>query len=47
MYYLYVLINEENRSYIGYTKDLKRRFNEHNNSKNQSTKNHIWKLIYY
>jgi len=30
MYYVYVLLNKENRKlYIGYTSDLKRRFRQH------------------
>ena len=47
MYYVYVLQNEEGGKYIGYTSNLKRRFEEHNQGLNQSTKGHKWNLIYY
>jgi putative endonuclease len=39
MYYVYVLQSKKNNSfYIGYTEDLKKRFKEHNNGENISTK---------
>jgi len=39
MYYVYVLRNKKNKEfYYGYTGDLKRRINEHNQD---------WKFIYY
>jgi putative endonuclease len=50
MYYVYLLENNLNkRWYIGYTSDLKRRINEHNNSKGgKTTKQGLsWTLIYY
>ena len=47
MYYMYVLKNEEGSKYIGYTSNFKRRFEEHNQGLNQSTKCHKWELIYY
>lgn len=49
MYYVYVLHSKkDNGLYIGSTKDLKRRFQEHNDSKSLSTKNRVpFELIYY
>ena len=48
-YYVYVLQSEKDKLfYVGYTKDLKSRFNLHNSGKVQSTKNRQpLKLIYY
>ena len=38
MFYVYVLRSEKDHQlYIGYSEDLKRRFKEHNEGKNQST----------
>lgn len=38
-YYVYILRSQKNNSlYIGYTSDLRRRFQEHNNGKSPSTK---------
>lgn len=47
MQYVYILKNEVNKLYYGCTNDLKKRFSEHNNNRNFSTKNHRWKLVYY
>ena len=47
MYYVYLLSNENNNLYTGCTNDLKRRLVEHNEGKTHSTKNHLWKLVYY
>jgi len=48
MYYLYVLQSLIDGSfYLGSTPDLKRRFKEHNDGKNKSTKHSQWKLVYY
>lgn len=49
MFYVYILKSKKDNSlYIGYTNDLKRRFVEHNNSENQSTKNKTpFELVYY
>ena len=49
MYYVYVLrSNKDGKHYIGYTNDLKRRFEEHNQGNNLSTRNRIpFELIYY
>ena len=49
MYYLYVIKSSKDQNlYIGYTKDLKRRFQEHNNGMSVSTKHRTpFELIYY
>ncbi len=48
-FYTYVLLSlKDNKCYIGYTNDLKRRLEEHDSGKNFSTKSRIpFKLIYY
>ena len=36
-----------NKTYVGYTKDIKSRLNKHNSNKGaKSTKGYIWELIY-
>ncbi len=49
MYYVYVLQSKKDRSlYIGYTNDLKRRFEEHNKKLSRSTKFKTpFQLVYY
>ncbi|HPN54566.1 MAG TPA: GIY-YIG nuclease family protein [Candidatus Moranbacteria bacterium] len=49
MFYIYVLESLKNKKlYFGYTKDLKKRIEEHNSGENFSTKPYApWKLIYY
>jgi putative endonuclease len=49
MFYVYVLKSKKDGSiYIGYSNDLKRRFKEHNNGENKSTKNKIpYEIVYY
>ena len=50
MYYVYLIqsISDPKRLYIGATCDLKKRLNEHNNSRNTSTKGYVpWQVIYY
>lgn len=49
MFYVYVLKSKKDDSlYIGYTDDLKRRFKEHNDKKNVSTKHRApFQLAYY
>ncbi|OGY46738.1 MAG: excinuclease ABC subunit C [Candidatus Buchananbacteria bacterium RIFCSPLOWO2_01_FULL_46_12] len=49
MFYNYVLQSLKNKMlYIGYTTNLEKRFKEHNDGLNQSTKPYRpWKLIYY
>jgi putative endonuclease len=48
VYYVYILLSEkDNIRYVGYTKNLKRRINEHNSGSVKSTKNRRpLKLIY-
>jgi len=48
MYWLYILKSRQNgKLYIGTTLDLKRRIQEHNESRNKSTKAYIpWVIIY-
>jgi putative endonuclease len=46
MYYVYVLECEEHH-YIGFTSDLKKRFAQHNDGRNTSTKGRTWTLLYY
>ena len=47
MYYVYVLLSQNQDFYVGYTSDLKRRVREHNSDLNKSTKGRKWKLVYY
>jgi putative endonuclease len=50
MFYVYVLQSVKfDKKYIGFTDDLKRRFEEHNSKKGGdfTRKNGPWKLIFY
>lgn len=49
MYYVYVLKSQKDSGlYIGYTKDLRKRFQQHNNGHSKSTKARSpFTLIYY
>lgn len=49
MHYVYILKSlKDNGLYIGFTADLKKRFEEHNNGKTRSIKSRIpFKLVYY
>ena len=50
MHYVYILKSQKHpsRIYIGQTRDLKRRFTEHNQGENKSTKFYSpWKLMTY
>lgn len=49
MQYVYVLKSKkDNKLYIGYTKDLKKRFSEHQSGKVASTKSRApFELVYY
>jgi putative endonuclease len=50
LWYIYVLESENNgRKYVGYTNDLKRRFEEHNRKSggSYSKKQGKFKLVYY
>lgn len=49
MFYVYLLRSKKDKElYIGYTNDLRRRFEEHNSGMNRSTKSRRpFELIYY
>ncbi len=49
MFYVYMLQSIKNKSlYIGYTSDLNRRFQEHNQNESGYTKKYSpWELVYY
>lgn len=49
MFYVYVLQSKKNDTiYIGFTNDLRKRFEKHNRGLNFSTKSYLpWKLIHY
>ena len=47
MFYVYVLEDENDEHYIGFTTDLKKRLREHNQDKSFATKGHAWRCIYY
>ncbi len=48
MFYVYVLSNNNNRLYTGFTYDLRKRLNEHNDKKSTYTKYRgLYELIYY
>ena len=51
VYYVYLILSKKRnkyRSYVGYTNNIEKRLQLHNNSKGAKyTKGNIWKLIYY
>jgi len=47
MYYVYVLANQNEDTYIGKTPDLRRRVDEHKKGRSQYTKDKNMELIYY
>ena len=49
MFYVYLLKSETtNKAYVGFTTDLKQRYESHNAGHNKSTKSGVpWILIYY
>ncbi len=51
MFYVYLIVTKRNKklvSYVGYTNNLKKRLNLHNQSKGAKfTKGSFWKLIYF
>ena len=47
MYYVYLIKNEGDETYIGFTSNLRKRLEYHNKGMNQSTRGHKWELIYY
>ena len=50
-YFVYLIGNKKNNkltTYVGYTKNLKKRLNLHNNSKGAKfTRGRNWRLLYY
>ena len=48
MFYVYILLLNNNKLYAGYTNNLKRRIGEHNRGKSAFTKKHLpIKLVHY
>ena len=48
MFYVYLLKNNYDKIYIGYSGDLRKRFKDHNYGRVKSTKmGKPWKLVYY
>jgi putative endonuclease len=47
MHYVYLLQDKNKHFYIGCTKDLRKRFAEHNSGKSNYTRGKKWHLIYY
>ena len=49
VFYVYVLQNvqREDEFYIGWSADLRRRFDEHQSGRNSSTRGRTWRLVYY
>ena len=50
LFYVYLIISEKYKNfktYVGYTKNLKKRLNKHNSNKGaKSTRGRIWKVIF-
>tara|TARA_Y100001970_G_scaffold256422_1_gene334136 strand:- start:562 stop:831 length:270 start_codon:yes stop_codon:yes gene_type:complete len=50
LFYVYLIISEKYKkfkTYVGYTKNLKKRLNKHNTNKGaKSTRGRIWKVIF-
>ena len=47
MYYVYVIVNEQGKTYMGFTTDLEQRLKNHNSGGTASTKGHTWQYAYY
>jgi putative endonuclease len=47
MYYVYLLVSDDKRTYTGYTDNLKRRIREHNTSNSGYIRGRNWHLVYY
>ena len=47
VYIIKTVSSKINKTYVGYTSNLKERINKHNNNKGaKSTKGHKWELVY-
>ena len=50
MFYVYLIISKKNenfKTYVGYTTNIKKRLNKHNSNKGaKSTRGRIWKVIF-
>ncbi len=47
-FFIYLILNKNNTSYVGYTNNLKKRLKKHNSSKGAKfTRGKKWILIYY
>ena len=47
VYMIKTLNNLRNKTYVGYTKDINKRLNKHNNNKGaKSTKGYLWEIVY-
>ena len=47
-FFVYLILNKNNTSYVGYTNNLKERLKKHNNSKGAKfTRGKKWILIYF
>jgi putative endonuclease len=47
MYFVYLLVSDDNRTYTGYTTDLRQRLRDHNARKSGYTGGKKWHLVYY
>ena len=46
-YHVYVIVNEKDEIYIGYTSRIEKRLEGHNNGDTKSTRGHLWQLVYF
>ena len=46
MYHVYVLQSKDNDKYIGYTKNVRKRLENHNQGLTKSTKGKQWRVVY-
>ncbi len=47
MHYVYIIHSDNDQFYIGYSSDLRARITAHNEGQTKSTRERIWKLVYY
>jgi len=45
MYFMYIIFNENESYYIGYTGNIEKRISSHNEGREKSAKGHVWKLV--